>query len=147
MMWWNNKEVNDLKEKRVDNRRELDDIRDTVHEIKSDVKGLATSKQNKLSFGWVATVGIVCVSGVVSVALWAGTINTQLTYINTNLQAVVESRFTPKDAITQFGIRDDAIERLTTSIETQTSIQTDMNTRIDSLEQSITSLYLSKKHN
>lgn len=141
-MWWNKEDIS--KEHRADNRRELADIRDTVHAIDGEVK----NKQNKIPITiWLTLV--LYVLGTLSGAVWwaanqdATTNHTviMLQQISDNLKDATQSRFTTKEALTQFGIRDTAIRRLTTNIETQNSIQSDMNSRIDSMEDTIAVLY------
>lgn len=152
MGWFNNKEVDKWKEKRVENRREMDDMHRRIDKVDGVIKECGDKKQNKLHFGWLFGLIMMILSQTGALIWWISAMDAtkqhmslQLIEISDSLKDATRSRFTSKDAMIQFGMRDDSIKRLTAAIQAVAATQKDTNDRMEDLERTVTSLYSNKR--
>lgn len=86
-------------------KRELDDIRLTVHRLES-------TKQNKWPLPLVLTVAIWCVGVTSGGAWWAATITEGLVRLEKTIDIAASDRYRKTEALADFALRDQITDYL-----------------------------------
>lgn len=128
---------NELQERRLDNRRELDDVKITVHRIEDQLE----KKQNRLSFGWVISVLIFLFSTVGTAVYWGGMMSQKMDNLVFTVKQGTEDRFTGQDAKVQFSIRDQEHARHVIMMKNNLNKIDELQDQLDSLEDTVNTMY------